>query len=165
MRKFLHFLIPLAIAGITFAVFLRAIPYGLTNIDDYIYVWKYTEVTDGFSWNGLVWAFTNLTEAIWMPLTWLSYQLDFALFGHASHLTSVLIHSLNAALVYLFFTRLLQSPSSFSPQSPSTNRQTLITLTSSLLTLFWSLHPLRVESVVWIVAARMSSVSRGSSSR
>ena len=52
----------------------------------------------------------------WMPLTWFSHALDYQLYGdnpHGHHLTSILIHAINAVLVFLFFGVLLSNKGFF----------------------------------------------------
>lgn len=139
----------LALALVTCAVFARAWGYGLANIDDYLYVWRYAEVTDGLSLRGLRWALTFTGEAIWMPLVWASYQLDFSLAGWCGadaatvhHVHSVLLHALNAVLVLRLLARL-------GPKGDAAPA-----LTAFFAALFWAIHPLRVESVVWIASRK-----------
>lgn len=72
----------------------------------------------------------------WYPLTWISFALDYAVWGlrpFGYHLTNVLLHALNAALVFVLFDRLLK-------------RSSVVAAFGALL---FALHPLRVESVAW----------------
>lgn len=72
----------------------------------------------------------------WMPLTWLSWAIDFRVWGldpSPFHRENVLLHALNAGLLFLIAHRLLRStPGAF------------------FAALVWALHPMRVESVAWI---------------
>ena len=56
-------------------------------------------------------AFTDISDGIWMPLTWASYMLDFALWGDGNwgmfHVHSVLLHGVNAVLAFALLLRLL----------------------------------------------------------
>ena len=50
-------------------------------------------------------AFTTLKAGFWHPLTWLSIMTDCQLFGQAAwghHLTSLLLHTANTVLLFLF---------------------------------------------------------------
>ena len=112
--------------------FIRASGYGLVNFDDYLYVERIPSGLGGW--------FSDLSCGIWMPLTWASYALDRFLFGlHYGlwHLTSILVHGMNAVLVYVFFSNLLK------------RRQgdVLFVALPVLIALLWAAHPLRVESV------------------
>lgn len=90
---------------------------------------------------GLRWMLTSSLLGHWHPLTWLSLAADKALWGLdplGFHLTSVLLHALNAALLYLLARRLLPAGRA----------------AAAFAALFWALHPLRVESVAWVSERR-----------
>ena len=109
---------------------------GFVNFDDDDYVTENPAVSAGLTAAGVRWAFTEHHAANWHPLTWLSHMLDVELFGldpAGHHLTSVLLHALNAGLAFLALLRLTRA---FLP--------------SLLAAALFALHPLRVESVAWI---------------
>ena len=86
----------------------------------------------------------------WIPVTWLTFSLDHALWGMDAfgyHLTNILLHAANAALFYLLALRLLRlgSPAS---------RAGAIGLGAIVAALFFAVHPLRVESVAWVTERR-----------
>jgi tetratricopeptide (TPR) repeat protein len=120
----------------TLAVYNPVNGHGFVNYDDDRYVTENAHVRAGFSWNTIGWALTSTEQANWHPLTWLSHALDYQLFhlnaaGH--HFTSLLIHALNAALLFLLLVW-------------ATGR-----VGSSLLVAgLFALHPINVESVAWI---------------
>jgi tetratricopeptide (TPR) repeat protein len=96
------------------------------------------------SWATIKWAFASTDASNWHPLTWLSHALDYQLFalnpaGH--HLDSVLIHALNAVLLFLL---LVWTTKRVGP--------------SLLVAALFAVHPLNVESVAW-VAERKSVLS------
>lgn len=126
---------------ITVAVFHAATGYGLINCDDYDYLLNHPEVTGGLTLGGIRWAFANMQEAIWMPLTWISYMTDYSLgLGYGGmHAVSILIHGLNTILLLLFLSRLFPKHNS------------LLILAATLI---WAIHPLRVESVVWLASRK-----------
>ena len=135
--------------------FIGAWRFSAIGIDDPQYYLLTPEVTQGLSWAGLKWAFTDLSNAIWMPLTWLVYQADYSirdllatifpvtdgyqLAYSIAHIQSVLLNGLNAALLF-YFLRLVAN----------CDRLTLPFLAS----LLWAVHPLRVESVIWIASLK-----------
>lgn len=126
----------LLLFAVTFLVFRSACDNGFVNLDDNLYVCNQREVLGGLTWQGLRWVSTAVVVGNWHPLTMLSLQLDAELFGRGPlgfHRTSVVIHSMNAVLVFLM----------------------LFTLTgcqfrSLIAAAFFALHPLRVESVAWV---------------
>lgn len=120
---------------LTIAPFLVAYRFGLVNFDDYLYV---EQIPQG----PMAW-FTDMSKAIWMPLTWASYSLDRYLFGDSYgiwHLVSILIHGANAVLLLRLFCKLWQLRVG--------SRSLEMSVLCCILTLIWSIHPLRVESVV-----------------
>ena len=130
-------------AALTVAAFSAAGGYGIINLDDVIYL---VDRADNY---GFAWAFTWVGDAMWTPLTWLSYWADRAFFGTAwgwYHWHNVLLHAASAVLL---FNILVAIASDKSPWS-------LALL--CLATLVWSVHPLRTESVVWI-ASRKDCIS------
>lgn len=127
----------LLLVALTLAVFSPALRNGfIAAYDDELYVTMNSWVRGGLTGGGLRWAWTAFVAGNWHPLTLLSHMLDVQLFGlqpAGHHLTSLLWH---AGSVLLFF-RLVRS----------------FGLTSSLAwsaALLFAIHPLRVESVVWV---------------
>ena len=86
----------------------------------------------------------------WIPVTWLTFSVDYALWGmNASgyHFTNIVLHAVAAALVYFLSRRLLAlGLPAASPRA--------ITLGACAAALFFAVHPLRVESVVWVTERR-----------
>src|SRR5262249_24239544 len=81
-------------------------------IDDDLYILDNPNVTKGLSVVGLKWALTSTYAANWHPLTWLSHQLDYSLWGTFAgghHLTSLVLHALNTVLLFLVLERLTGS--------------------------------------------------------
>jgi tetratricopeptide (TPR) repeat protein len=99
----------------------------------------------GLHWSNVEWAFTTLDMAMYRPLTWLSYGLDYQLGGldaYGFHRTSFLLHVLLAAALFMLVEAFLQL------LAPTRN-----TLFASVVSaLFFSLHPLRVQAVAWVSA-------------
>lgn len=145
----------LAVFALTILPFVRAGSFGYIGIDDSLYFVTPEIVTNGLTLAGLKWAFTDLTNGIWMPATWLVYQFDYSLrdllleivpscdgFQLAysiAHVQAVLLHGVNAMLACLLLCRLDRHRRVLAP---------------TLAALFWSVHPLRVESVVWIASLK-----------
>jgi hypothetical protein len=65
-------------------------------------------VKAGLTVEGLKWDVTSLYVEFWHPLTWLSLMLDTQLFGVALGgylFSNLLLHILNALLLFIFFNR------------------------------------------------------------
>jgi len=139
------------VAGVTLAVFLPSIRNGWVNWDD----------VDNFLGNphfrglggaNLRWILAgSVQDAHWTPLTWLTLSLDYVIWGMnpaGYHLTSLLIHSLNALLCYVLACRLLELGFGSGARPGDLRRAAIVAA------LFFALHPLRVESVAWITERR-----------
>src|SRR5919106_1284901 len=100
-----------AIATLTFAAFSSALWNDFVDWDDRV---NFVQ-NDGFrglGWAQIRWMFTTVLMGHWIPVTWLSLGLDYTLWGMnpvGYHLTSVLLHALNAALVFAVARRLVRS--------------------------------------------------------
>ena len=63
----------------------------------------------GLTWESIKWAFLNPVAGNWHPLTVLSHMVDCQLFGlkpWGHHLTNVLLHALNAGLVFVLLQQM-----------------------------------------------------------
>jgi tetratricopeptide (TPR) repeat protein len=129
------FILSLALVLLTMLAYLPVRSNGFINFDDNHYITENSHIKNGLTWDTVKWAFTTYDAANWHPLTWLSHALDYQLFGMNAagpHLVSVLLHSLNAVLLFL----VLQGLTGFTWRS----------LTVAGL---FAIHPLNVESVAW----------------
>ena len=129
-------LLGLALAVVTLSVYLQVRDFEFCNYDDDAYVYNNPWVFNGLTAKGIAWAFTDIHEGNWHPLTWLSHMADSQLYGMNAgwhHLTSVLFHVLNTLLLFAAFRRM-----------------TGMRWQSFFLAAVFALHPLHVESVAWI---------------
>ena len=130
-----NFIIALALVVLTVAAFLPVRHNGFILYDDPAYITRNEHVAGGLTGAGLAWALTGTASDNWHPLTWASHMLDVTLFGMqpaAHHLTSLLLHALAAALLFLVLAAL-------------TGRR----WPSALVAALFAIHPLHVESVAW----------------
>src|SRR5262249_35338757 len=101
-------LLCLLLIAATCIAYLPIMKHPFVNYDDVDYVTGNPQVQQGLTTKTLGWAFTTTTAANWHPLTWLSHALDCQLFGlnpTGHHLTSLLIHALNVALLFFLLAR------------------------------------------------------------
>jgi len=123
------------LAGVL-ASFQGATANDFVNYDDPDYVLENPHVTGGLTGANAVWALTESHASNWHPLTWWSHMLDVELFGLAPaghHRTSVLLHALNAVLLFLLLRMLALGRG-----------------VSFFTAAIFAWHPLRVESVAWV---------------
>jgi len=133
-------LLALLLFLLTFALFAPALGYEFINLDDYPYVAANPMVRNGLTWGAVEQAFTTVHEHWWLPLLWISYMLDITLFGsgpHGHHGVNVLLHAVNAGLLFWVLKRMTGSR-----------------WKSILAAALFAWHPLRVESVAWIAARK-----------
>jgi Flp pilus assembly protein TadD len=139
---------PLLLSVVLFAVtlwtFWPATHNNFVGYDDPVYVTGNPHVQQGLSLKNVEWAFMASDGGNWHPLTWFSHMIDCQLFGllpWGHHLMNVLFHALNTVLVFLALGRLTQKT------DPA---GTGAIWRSFVVTAFFGLHPLRVESVAWV---------------
>jgi tetratricopeptide (TPR) repeat protein len=120
----------------TLTVFWQVHDYDYIYLDDPGYVTENPRVQEGLSRKNIVWAFATSHMGFWIPITWLSFMLDFELYGldpGGYHLTNLFLHIANTLLLFLVLKRTTQCP-----------------WRSGYVAALFALHPLRVESVVWV---------------
>src|ERR1035437_6179211 len=128
--------ISLLLATATLVVFLPTVRHDFVTYDDPDYVTTNPHVQGGLTRDAVVWAFRTGHSGNWHPLTWLSHMLDCQLYGlepAGHHLTSLLFHALNTMLLYILLRRL-----------------TGAVWRSAFVAALFALHPLHVESFVWV---------------
>jgi len=121
---------------VTLAVFWQVNQFDFINMDDDVYVTRNSHVLSGMTMDGFRWAFSTRYFDLWTPLVWLSYMLDNQLYGLNAggyHLTNLILHIMSVFLLFWVF-----------------NHMTHEIWKSAFVAAFFALHPLRVESVVWV---------------
>jgi len=130
--------------GLCWLVFAPALSGGFLLWDDA------DNLLTNTRWRGLGsaqlgWMFSTVHMGPYQPLSWLSYALDWELWGldaRAFHRTNLLLHSLNALLCFACARELLRK------------RWPAADLGAAAAAALFALHPLRVESVAWITERR-----------
>jgi Flp pilus assembly protein TadD len=120
----------------TLIVYAQVHNFAFLSFDDTQGLLNNPQVRDGFSWGGIVWAFTTGYASNWFPLTWFSHMLDFQLFAMDAgwhHLVNVLIHAVSSVFLFALLKRM-----------------TGARWESAFVAFVFALHPLHVESVAWI---------------
>lgn len=137
------------IAGCLFllvlGVYAPAVRYGFVEYDDYLYVAGNQHVLSGLNAGSLRWAFSATEAGYWLPLTWLSLMADRQFFpspdeippavisARAHHRTNIWLHGIATVLLFALLKRMTGA------RGPS-----------FLVAFLFGLHPLHVESVVWV---------------
>ncbi|MCJ8330699.1 MAG: glycosyltransferase family 39 protein, partial [Lentisphaeria bacterium] len=79
-------------------------------------------------------------EYLYIPLCYLSFMIEFCLFGakpEISHAINVFFHLANVIMLYFFFRKLTGKD-----------------LPSLLATILFAIHPMQVESVAWVMSRK-----------
>ena len=124
----------------TTALYWPATRCDFVILDDGINVSGNVHVQKGLTWEGIKWSLFNPVNNGWLPVTVWSHMLACQVFGlnpWGHHLTNVLLHALNAALVFAWLRQM-----------------TGATWRSLLVAALFAVHPLRVEPVAWVTERR-----------
>jgi tetratricopeptide (TPR) repeat protein len=146
--------LPVLVVVLTIVAFLPTLQNGFVNWDDDSHLLENTHYR-GLGWEQLRWMFTTCHHGSCMPLNWVTYGLDYVLWGMnpiGYHFSSLLVHAANAVLFYFLSLRLLRlglGTSNVLPNLP-------MRLAASFSALFFSLHPLQVEAVAWTLGREIA---------
>jgi len=131
-----NLLLAAGVALLTISLYSPVWHYPFIDYDDTGYIVTNTRLQNGLSIQTIKWAATATEQANWHPLTWISHAADYRMFGlwaGGHHITSVALHALNAALLFIILGWI----------TGAFGR-------SLLVAALFAVHPLNVESVAWI---------------
>ena len=142
---------PVLIAVLTVVAFLPALGAGFVTWDDN------RNFLDNAVWRGLGvaqlrWMWTTFHMGHYVPLTWMTLGLDYVLGGMdptGYHLHNLILHAVNAMLVYAVARRVL-GVANVGRNDVAGTRD----IAAAFAALVFAVHPLRVESVAWITERR-----------
>ncbi len=115
-------------------LYAHTLHYGFVELDDPLLILE-NPAAQSLSWPHLKTVFTSYDPELYIPLTFVSYQIDGSIGGlhpFLFHLHNVLEHILNAWLIFLVLFALL--------------RRRTVAITAALLFL---VYPTNVEAVLW----------------
>lgn len=147
-------LLPALIFCVTLAAFVPALRGQFLDWDDVV---NFVEnpYYRGLGPAQLRWMFTSTLMGHYIPLTWMTFGLNYVLGGMnpwGYHLVNLLLHASNTILVYLVARRLMAAATGGGAQVGRTDPS--IVWSSAFSALVFGIHPLRVESVAWITERR-----------
>jgi tetratricopeptide (TPR) repeat protein len=135
LRKYKPILFMMLII-LVFITYYQTTNHEFISYDDEAYILSNSRIKNGINPNSVKWAFTSFEASNWHPITWISHMIDYNMHGldsYGHHLSNVILHILNAALLFC----LLYS---------TTNKY----WGSYFVSAIFALHPLHVESVAWV---------------
>lgn len=124
------------LAVATLLAFAPIVDTGFVDFDDDIYVSANPHIQQGIDAGSLRWALTSFYAANWHPITWLSHMVDWELYGSkplGHHLSSLLVHLAGVLVLFFALSRMTGAPGR-----------------SAFAAALFAVHPLHVESVVWL---------------
>lgn len=117
--------------------------FGFLNLDDRMLVSENPYLRKGLTLEGFRWAwgadflFPAAHADYWQPVTFIARMVLIQIFGTnpaAHHLGNVVLHAINAILIFILFRKM-----------------TGCVTRSIMVAALFAVHPLRVESVAWVV--------------
>jgi protein O-mannosyl-transferase len=120
----------------TFCIYSQVQDHEFIYFDDDVFVTDNLNVQAGLTRESINWALTTSYASNWYPMTWLSYMLDYQLYGlnpKGFLLTNLFFHIANSLLLFLILFRMTGA----------------IWQSAFVATLF-AFHPFNVESVAWV---------------
>lgn len=137
--------------SISLGIYAPSLDYEFLSWDTYEYL-QHTQMIRALTWQNLIAMLTSFSMFNWHPLTWLSYALDYAIYGlnpWGFHLSNLLLHSANSVLFFFLCLRLLNLHLGLQKNlSPEFVKHAW--WSAALAALWFGIHPQHVESVVWI---------------
>lgn len=147
-----HLTCVLLLAAVTVGVYGTSLQNGFVEWDDGYLITENVHIRS-MTPLSLRHIFTTYDPELYIPLTFLSYQLDHLLWGLRPvgfHLTNLLLHTLNVILVFFLCGLLFKkSRGGNAVLSPNTYH-----LTPLLVALLFAIHPLNTEAVAWASARK-----------
>ena len=147
-------LLPLGIAALAAVAFTPALGGQFLTWDDDVNLLT-NEAYRGLGWPQIRWAFSNVRMGHYIPLTWLTFSLNYvagAMNPWGYHLLNLIVHGGNAAMFWLVARRLIAAARAGGRQVAY--RDAITEWGAAAAALVFALHPLRVESVAWITERR-----------
>lgn len=134
----------LVIASLTLLTYATSLGNDFQAHDDTLLITK-NPTAQGLNTHNIAKAFTTFDPELYIPLTLLTYQTEYSLFGlqpFVFHLTNLLLHIGSAMLVFLIAYRI------------SRNRSDYALHIAAFTSLLFALHPLNTEAVAWAAARK-----------
>jgi len=120
----------------TFCVYSQVQDHEFIHFDDGVLVTESSLVQAGLTNENIIRVFTTTHHSGWLPITSISYMLDYQLYGlnpTGFLLTNLFFHIANSLLLFLILFRM-----------------TGAIWQSAFVAVVFALHPLNVESVAWV---------------
>lgn len=137
---------PLVLATMVFIAFWPIVNHGFFNLDDIPLITRNRVLMKQALWDLQGLFAYQLWSPYYKPLVYLTWMIERDLFGllpSVLHFNNMVLHAINAILVFILFSRILPC---LWPSGNAFRYQV-----AGFSALIWALHPFRVESVAWAV--------------
>jgi len=136
------------VAVLAFVAFLPVLNNGFVDWDDEKNIVRNLNF-QGWGWSYFRWAWTTFLLGVYQPLGWLLFELEYLGWGlepRGYHVVSMVLHSVNAVLVYVLTLTLLKrgDPRTCDAFPRAT------AAAAALTAVLFAVHPLRTEAVAWV---------------
>lgn len=131
--------IAIAFLALLFTVYGKSLGNDFVRMDDGLLIFENQFIRE-ISWKSLKTVFMTYDPELYIPMTFIAYQIDYQFSGlHAFgyHLTNLLLHTLNALLVLWFLYLLIEDA-----------------WIALLVAAVFAVHPLSTEAVAWAAALK-----------
>lgn len=146
-----HIFLSIIVFLITIATFSEVLTADFVQWDDNIIIYMNPNIGK-LSLERIRWAFTDVDSMMrYNPLTLLSWCATYQLFGfnpYGYHLGNLILHALSS-LILFFIIRIILLVYCEKKIGEPFKQIWRINLIAAISTLFWALHPMRVEPVAW----------------
>jgi hypothetical protein len=146
----LHVVAVVVVVVVTVAAFLPTFQNEFVAWDDDFNLYK-NAAYRGLGPQQLYWMLTSSHHGHYHPLTWLTFGLDYVIWGMnpvGYHLTGLVLHALGAVACYALALSLLRLAIGQAVSGPA------LWMGAVFSALMFAIHPLRVESVAWATERR-----------
>jgi hypothetical protein len=132
---------------LTFIIYAQSLGNDFVTWDDRLLILD-NPIVHGLSWANIFAAFTSYDPELYIPLTLLSYQMNYLSGGlqpFGYHLLNLILHIANAVLIFKIIV------------VASSNRSGESRLSATVavaVALLFAIHPLHTEAVVWAAARK-----------
>lgn len=144
-----------ALVLLVFLAFGHSLLQDFAPIDDTLLVRENLAIR-GISWSNLRYVFTHYDPELYIPLTFVSFQINY-LFGGLDpfgfHFGNILLHAVNAVLVHVFLKKLMCRSRSGEPRLSAASHSTA-EAAAFVGAVIFAVHPLHTEAVVWIAGRK-----------
>lgn len=128
------------LAGLILCIFFQSIHFEFISFDDVILVMDNPNITGGLSLDFFRWAFSTYLGGNWNPVVWVSFAIDYQLFGHSPqgyHAVNIFLHIVNSILLFKLLYKATRHLNK-----------------SFIVAVIFAVHPQHVEVVAWVSARK-----------